>query len=65
MPNSAMENLTPDSSEEQIRSAISAEIELCMGQPAPAGADNQQKYCAGKAYGMARERTGKELNYGK
>ena len=65
MPNPAMDNLTPDSTTEQIRAAISAEIELCMSQPAPEGAEDQQKYCAGKAYGMAREKTGKELNYGK
>ena len=62
MPNSAMDSLTKDSSPQQMQDAISAEIELCMNQPAPEGATNQQKYCAGKAYGMAKERTGKELN---
>ena len=60
MPNSAMENLTSDSTDQQIQEAISREIEICMGEP---GAD--QKACAGKAYGMARDKTGKELNYGK
>ena len=65
MPNSAMDNLSPSSNDQQVQDAISKEIELCMSQPAPAGADDQQKYCAGKAYGMAREKTGKELNYGK
>ena len=60
MPNPKMEALTKDSSTEQIREAISSEIETCMGSP---GAD--QKACAGKAYGMARSKTGKELNYGK
>ncbi len=59
MPNPAMERLTKDSSDQQIQAAISSEIETCMGQP---GAD--QKACAGKAYGMARSATGKELNLG-
>ncbi len=65
MPNPTMDNLTSESTDQQVQEAISAEIELCMNQPAPAGAEDQQKYCAGKAYGMAREKTGKELNYGK
>ena len=55
-----MEALTEESSEQQIRDAISAEIETCMGEP---GAD--QKACAGRAYGMAREATGKALDYGR
>lgn len=64
MPNSAMDNLTGNSTDQQTQEAISKEIELCMNQPAPPGADNQQRYCAGKAYGMAREKTGKSLDYG-
>ena len=63
MPNPAMDNLTSESTEQQVQEAVSREIELCMSQPAPAGAENQQKYCSGRAYGMAREKTGKELNY--
>ena len=59
MPNPKMERLTKDSSDSQIQEAISSEIETCMGQP---GAD--QKACAGRAYGMARQATGKELNLG-
>jgi len=59
MPNPKMEALTKDSSDMQIQDAISSEIETCMKEP---GAD--QKACAGKAYGMARQATGKELNYG-
>ena len=59
MPNPKMEKLTKDSSDIQVQEAISAEIEICMSQP---GAD--QKTCAGKAYGIARQATGKELNYG-
>ena len=58
MPNPTMERLTPDSTDQQVQDAISKEIELCMGEP---GAD--QKACAGRAYGMARDKTGKELNY--
>jgi len=60
MPNPKMDALTKDSPEDQIQDAISAEIELCMGQP---GAE--QKACAGRAYGMAREATGKALDYGR
>jgi len=55
-----MEALTADSTDAQVQGAISAEIEICMKEP---GAD--QKACAGRAYGMARDKTGKELNYGK
>jgi len=55
-----MENLTSSSTEQQVQEAISAEIELCMKKE---GAD--QKACAGKAYGMARDKTGKSLDYGK
>ena len=60
MPNPAMEKLTSSSSDKQIQDAISAEIETCMSKE---GAD--QKACAGRAYGMARDKTGKSLNYGK
>ena len=60
MPNPAMERLTKDSSDPQIQDAISSEIETCMKEP---GAD--QKACAGRAYGMAREATGKALDYGR
>ncbi len=59
MPNPKMDALTKDSSDAQIQEAISSEMEICMGQP---GAE--QKACAGKAFGMAREATGKELNLG-
>ena len=59
MPNPKMDALNKNSSEKQIQEAISSEIETCMGEP---GAD--QKACAGRAYGMAREKTGKALDYG-
>lgn len=60
MPNPAMEKLTKNSSDTQIQEAISSEIEYCMSNDPGA----EQKACAGRAYGMAREATGKELNYG-
>jgi len=60
MPNPKMQALTKDSSPEQIREAISAEMEICMGEP---GAE--QRACAGRAYGMARDKTGKALDYGR
>jgi len=60
MPNPKMEALNENSTDVQIQEAISAEIEQCMGEP---GAD--QKACAGRAYGMAREKTGKALDYGR
>lgn len=60
MPNPKMDALNENSSDAQIQEAISAEIEVCMSQP---GAD--QKACAGRAYGMARQATGKPLDYGK
>ena len=60
MPNPKMEALTKESSDPQIQEAISAEMELCMGKP---GAD--QKQCAAIAYSMAREQTGKALDYGR
>jgi len=60
MPNPKMGALTKDSSPEQIRDAISSEIETCMHKP---GAD--QKQCAAIAYSMAREATGKALDYGR
>lgn len=60
MPNPKMERLTKDSSPDQIQEAISEEIRLCMGEP---GAE--QKACAGRAYGIARQATGKALDYGR
>jgi len=60
MPNPKMEALTKDSSDAQIQEAISSEIQTCMHEP---GAE--QKACAGRAYGMARDKTGKALDYGR
>ncbi len=59
MPNPKMEALSNNSGDAQIQEAISAEIEQCMNE---GGKD--RKECAGKAFGMARSATGKELNLG-
>jgi len=55
-----VEGLTPESGEGTIREAISQSIAQCMRE---GGRD--QKECAGMAYGIAREKTGKELNEGR
>ena len=60
MPNPMMSALTKDSSTDQIQEAISAEIEHCMSKP---GAEQRQ--CAAMSYAMARDKTGKALDYGK
>lgn len=72
MPNNAVlpvENLTPDSPLTSVREAISQSIEQCMNEPIPEGYNvtegNKQKWCAGKAYGIARDKTGKELGEGR
>ena len=66
---SILENLTPDTPDNMIQEAISAGIEQCMAEPIPAGtsvtAANKSKWCSGKTYGIARQKTGKELNYGR
>lgn len=55
----AVDNLTHESSHQQIMDAISATIKKLMDE------GKSQKEAAGQAYGMAREKTGKDLNYGK
>ena len=60
MPNSMMENLSADANDKDIQDAISEEMSICMKEP---GAE--PKACAGRAYGMARNKTGKALNIGK
>ena len=55
-----VENLTPESSIVVIRDAISASIKQCMEE-----GGKTQKECAGMAYGIAREKTGKELGEGR
>lgn len=54
-----VEQLNKESSPEQIQAAISASIEACMKE---GGKD--QKQCAAIAYSMARDATGKDINYG-
>ena len=53
------ESLTPDSPVGTIRQAISESIAACMRE-----GGRTQKECAGMAYGMARQATGKELGEG-
>jgi hypothetical protein len=69
MPNPKMDALMKGSTDVQSQDAISSEIEACMTAPIPEGYDvtesGKRKWCAGKAYGMARDKTGKELNFGK
>ena len=60
MPSPKMDALTKESTDQQVQEAISAEISTCMGEP---GAE--QKACAGKAFGMARQATGKALDFGR
>ena len=54
-----VENLTKDSSIVSIREAISQTIAQCMKE-----GGREQKECAGMAYDIARDKTGKSLNEG-
>lgn len=56
----AVDNLTEQSNPEQIRDAISKSIEQCMKE-----GGRTQKECAGQAYGIAKDKTGKALDYGR
>lgn len=51
----AVEGLTPASSTEAIREAISASIKKCMAEGKP------QDQCAAIAYDYARDKTGRAL----
>lgn len=55
----AVDALNENSTTEQIREAISKTIQELMHE------GKEQKTAAGQAYGMAREKTGKSLDYGK
>ena len=61
-----VDNLSETSGDPQIQEAISASIDQCMTEPIPAGTDVtealKQKWCAGKSYGIARTKTGRQLN---
>ena len=54
-----VESLTPDSSTQAIRDAISASMEQCMKE-----GGREMKQCAGMIFGMAREATGKPMMEG-
>lgn len=55
----AIDNLTPESTTEQIRQAISETIQKLMNE------GKTQEQAAGQAYGMARDKTGKSLDLGR
>lgn len=55
----AVDKLTKNSSTEQIREAISETIHRLIRE------GKSQKEAAGQAYGMARDKTGKALDYGR
>ena len=55
----AVDDLNEKSTMEQIREAISDTIHKLIKE------GKSQKDAAGQAYGMARSKTGKELNFGK
>jgi hypothetical protein len=54
----SVESLTADSNDTAVQDAISQSIEQCMKE-----GGKTQKECAGMAYGIAREKTGKDLGY--
>ena len=54
-----VDNLNENSNTEQIREAISKTIQQLIRE------GKTQKEAAGQAYGMAREKTGKALDYGR
>jgi len=56
----AVEALTKDSSIEQVREAISQTISYLIKNEG-----KTQKEAAGQAYGMARDKTGKALDFGR
>ena len=55
----AVEALSNNSTTEQIRDAISKTIEKLMNE------GKTQEEAAGQAFGMARDKTGKDLNLGR
>ncbi len=61
----AVDRLTKDSPMPAIHQAISESIAACMREPIPEGYDvsesGKNKWCAAKAYSIAREKTGKDL----
>jgi len=63
-----VDKLTKDSPMSAIRGAVNESIKMCMNEAIPEGYDvtekNKNKWCAGKCYGIAREKTGKDLKSG-
>lgn len=55
-----VDRLTPDSGLKSVRDAISASIAQCMRE-----GGKTQEQCAGQAYGIARDKSGKSLDEGR
>lgn len=55
----AVDNLNEQSGQEQIREAISQSMQTCMNE------GKEQKQCAAIAHDIAREKTGKSLDFGR
>ena len=57
--------LNKDSGKQAVRTWISTAVETCMNEPIPPGTDvteeTKNKWCAAKAYSMAREDTGQDI----
>jgi len=56
----AVDTLTPANNDKDIQDAISQSIEQCMRE-----GGRTQEQCAGMIYGIARDKTGKELQAGR
>ncbi len=54
-----VESLNENSQTAQINEAISQSISQCVNE------GQEQKECVGKVFGIAKERTGKQLDFGK
>ena len=54
----AVDSLTPDSGLPEVRQAISESVAQCIKE------GGNQKECAGRAFGTARDKTGKGLPQG-
>ena len=54
----AVDSLTPDSGLPEVRQAISESVAQCIKE------GGNQKECAGRAIGTARDKTGKDIPHG-
>lgn len=56
----SVDNLKPDTNDKEIQDAISSSMETCMRE-----GGKTQEQCAGMIFGIARDKTGKELDFGR